>query len=57
MALHGSGGYIMFSFKYVDNESKTDSKPEPKTDSKPEPKTEVGDIVSENTPSTVELYD
>lgn len=49
MALHGSGGYIMFSFKYVDNE--------PKTDSKPEPKTEVGDIVSENTPSTVELYD
>jgi putative uncharacterized protein (fragment) len=53
MALHGSGGYIMFSFKYVDNEPKT----EPKTDSKPEPKTEVVDIVSENTPSTVELYD
>ena len=57
VALHGSGGNIMFSFKYVDNESKTDSKPEPKTDSKPEPKTEVADIVSENTPSAVELYD
>ena len=53
MALHGSGGNIMFSFKYVDNEPKT----EPKTDSKPEPKTEVADIVSENTPSTVELYE
>ena len=53
MALHGSGGYIMFSFKYVDNEPKT----EPKTDSKPEPKTEVVDIVSDNTPSAVELYD
>ena len=48
MALHGSGGYIMFSFKYVDNESKTESKPEPET--------EVVDVLSENTPSTVELY-
>ena len=45
MALHGSGGYIMFSFKYVDNEPKT------------EPKTEAADILSENTPSAVELYD
>ena len=53
MALHGSGGYIMFSFKYVDNEPKT----EPKTDPKTEPKTEAADILSENTPSAVELYD
>ena len=53
MALHGSGGYIMFSFKYVDNEPKTETKTEPKT----EPKTEAADILSENTPSAVELYD
>lgn len=53
MALHGSGGYIMFSFKYVDNEPKTEPNTEPKT----EPKTKAADILSENTPSAVELYD